>query len=281
MKRQPIKIPLEYWPGKPNKVGKINISYKRRIDGQLVSTIHEFIRHNMKWPARFGFENVVIGLSGGMDSTVTALLCHQALGKNKVTAVTVDLGFKEHAEQTKFAMGMARKLGINHKVIYAQKLFDYYYSLMKERGPFTDIDLITRIIHNIVFQVADSKKAVVISTLDKSEDILARHMEYFYGHFAPIADLYKTEVFDLSHFLGIPEDVIKREPGCVEGQFDKVIFGAPYEVLDPILYLITERKWPPERIAQRYRIDPVWLGKIEYRIRSHKWRMHTKNLLLS
>lgn len=275
-----VKIDWRYWPGAPKKVCKINIPYKRKIDNQLVHRLHDFIRKSVENTSKLDLDEVVVGLSGGLDSALVALLCRQALGKNKVTAVTVDLGFESHRKQADFAKKITKTLDINHKVIRAYKLFKDYDALLKERGPFTEIDIITRAIHDSVFQFADSRLAAVPSTVDKSENLIGRHMEYFYGHFAPLIDLYKTEVNDVARLLKIPNEVIEQEPGCAEAWRDREVFGVSYDVLDPIIHLIVKKKMSAEQLARKYDIDLAWLKKIEYRLKNQKWRMQTQELLL-
>ena len=277
--RSNLKKVLKFFPGKPNKINKIDIKYKRKIDKNFVNSICSFIKDSLEKTTYAGLtKNVVLGLSGGIDSVTMALLCKNALGKARVTCIIVDLGLKEHAEQTKFAINIAETLDLNFKVVKSRELLRDYYTAMKTNGPFTDVNIITRIIHNLVFQFADSKLAAVVSTIDKSEILLGRHMEHFYGHFAPLVNLYKTEVYDLAKFLKVPEDVMRREPGCVESWFDKDIFGVSYDYIDPILYLISERNQSAKNIAQKYDVDRGWLKRVERRVRGQMWRMRTREL---
>jgi NAD+ synthase len=274
-----LKKVLKFFPGKPDKINRIDIKYKRQIDKNFVNSIYSFIKDSLEKTTYAGLtKNVVLGLSGGIDSVTMALLCKNALGKAKVTCIIVDLGLKEHEEQTKFAINVAKTLDLGFKVVKSSKLLRDYRAEMRTSGPFTNTNIMTRIIHNLVFQFADSKLAAVVSTIDKSEILLGRHMEHFYGHFAPLVNLYKTEVYDLAKFLRVPEDVIRREPGCVESWFDKDIFGVSYDYLDPILYLISEKNQSAKNIAQKYDIDGGWLKRVERRVRSQMWRMRTREL---
>ena len=266
----------KYFPGKPDYVTKINIKYKRKIDKFLLNKIYKFIKQSFRNSSLSVLNHVIVGLSGGLDSTVVALLCKNALGKDHVTAVIVDLGLKEHREQTRFAVSIAKKLDINYVVVKAPDLYKSYQYAIRENGPFTEINITTRLIHNLIFQYADAKMAVVASTVDKSEYITGRHMEYFYGHFAPMFGLYKTEIYDLAKYLKIPKEVISREPGCFDAWFDKDIFGVSYDILDPIIYLIYEKGLTANNISKKYKIDEKWLRKIEFRIKNHKYRMQTE-----
>ena len=280
MLKPTVKEVITFFPGTPKKITKIVVPYKRTINKKTITDLYKFIRKMNSRLEPVLSKHVIVGLSGGIDSTVTALLCRNALGKKNVTAVIVDLGVPEHVEQTAFAKKIAKKLDINYKVVNASQILKETVRLVTCKGPFPNINIVTRIIHSILFQESDAKIASVVSAVDKSEMILARHMEYFYGHFAPLADFYKMEIYDIARLLNIPEAVMLREPGCVESWFDKDVFGVSYEVLDPIIFLMSCKKWTAKRIAQKYNIDEVWLSKIEFRVKHQHWRMITTDYKL-
>lgn len=275
-----VKTAQDFFPGKPAKINKINISYKHKINKKFVDDMCRFVKFSADKASKIDLHKVVVGFSGGIDSVATALLCKRAVGKERVTVVIVNLGPKIHKDLAKFSAALAKKLDLNFEVIEAQNLLNNYYELMDSRGPFTEINIRTRIIQNAIFQYADSNMALVASTIDKSEALTGRHMEYFYGHFAPLVSLYKSEVFDLVRFFKVPAKVFADEPGCVGGWLDKNLFGAPYEILDPILYLMSEKKLSTKKIAQKYNIDRAWLTKLEYRFKYQKLRMQTRLLKL-
>jgi len=143
----------------------------------------------------------------------------------------------------------------------------------------TKIHLRSRMINNVIFQEADKKYCFVIDTTDKSEEVLGRHAECFYGHIAPVTNLWKTELFDLAKKLKIPKKIIKRKAGCPE-LWDTEALGVNWYALDPILFLMYDKKWSPERISKKYKIDNVWLNKIKNRIDKQPKRTKTKKLYL-
>ena len=148
--------------------------------------------------------------------------------------------------------------------------------LIQDLGPFSEINIITRCIQDAIFQVADSEMAAVVSTTDRSEALLGRHTEHFYGHLAPLIGLFKTDVLGLARACGLPRDVIEQEPGCTDAWLDREVLGAGYEIIDPILYLLVEEAWTADRIADEFGMDPDWLRSIEHRVKHQPARTVTR-----
>lgn len=276
-----FKVPIahEYWPGQPVSLHEIAIPYQKQIDQNIINSILEFVKNSMADLAKLRLNHVVVGLSGGLDSAIVLKICQQALGKDHITAVIVDLGLESHQEQTVRSARLAKQLQIQSMVISAAELLRQYSLLMSDRGPFTEINIITRCIQSVIFQFADSTPAAVACTFDRSELLIGRHMECFYGHFAPIAGLFKTELMSLARIIGIPDHIINDQPGCKDAWLDKDVLGASYNYIDPILYLLVEKKWTPERISQEFDIDQVWIERINYRVKHQMRRTNTRLFL--
>lgn len=273
-----IRAIPEHWPGRPQRVSVPSVTYKRVVDDSLLDCLSQFVRDSVGRLAPIGLKDVVVGVSGGLDSATMAALCRHSLGRERVEAAVVDLGLESHAAQTREAVEVVRKLDLDFQVIDAAKLLTAATETLTGHGPYSQINVVTRTIHSTIFQLADRQSASVASTLNRSEALLGRHMEYFYGHFAPLAGLYKTEVADVGRRLGVPASVLEREPGCYEAWFDREVLGAGYEIIDPILHLLVDRGWTASRIGQEFSIDENWLSRIERRVREHRWRMNTQVL---
>jgi NAD+ synthase len=267
---------MPYFPGTPRSLPQMHVRYLRPVNSESLKTLNSFLRSSLVPHRPGGFRKLVIGLSGGIDSSTVLGLAVHAVGERRVTAVTVDLELPGHAEQVDLARSVAEELGAEHVTLNGKKVRASLASTVPGNGPFRDINLTTRTIHSLIFQYADSSEAAVVSCTDRSELLLSRHMEFFYGHIAPLANHYKTEVFALARALRIPDRVISREPGCVEAWLDSEVFGASYEVLDPILYLMSERGLDSEKIQRRYGGDVRWLRALEGRLAQREWRMVTR-----
>lgn len=266
------------FPGIPAHIGSIDITYKKQVDANLVSTIINFIRSALDDLAILGLNKVTVGLSGGVDSTVICALLKEAV-EQKAFAVIVDFEQgKDYSSDTKFSIEIAEKIGINYRVVKAYELFYAHLAITRNNSLLTHLHLRSRLINNIIFQVADNEMAAIIDSTDKSEKLLGRHAESFMGHVAPIVDLYKSELYDMLDYFALGE-VKKKESGCPE-LLDRDAFGVEWEVLDKVLYLLAYKNMPPEEIARKYNVDVNWLQKLEKRIQKHHFRTETKKLLL-
>lgn len=269
---------LNIFPGKPKYVEEISNPYKRKVDQKLIDQLVKFIKSSVHETSQIGLNKVVVGLSGGVDSSVACALAKNAFGK-KALAVIVDFGDKKNfSKETKFSIEVAKKIGIQFKVIKAGLLFDEHLKLLGKNNLLIQMHLRTRFIHMIIFDVADHEFAAVIDTSDKSERLLGRYAEYFYGHFAPFYDLYKTEVYDLAKLLKLPNEVLEN-PGCID-LLDIDAFGVSWQILDPIIYLLGTKTVTVEKLAKSYNIDKVWLVKIKNRLDKQHLRLETKKLNL-
>jgi NAD+ synthase len=273
--RETVKNVIRFFPGVPRKIDQINVAYKLTINHETVQKILNFSTSALEKMNSVGLgEKVVVGMSGGLDSTLTIALLKKAIGRNRVLGVIVDVDSVE----TEKAVSLGREMGVDYQVISARNLIRKYSSLISQHGPFTGINIETRAVHSIIFQVADGEMASVASTIDRSENLIFRHMEYFYGQLAPLIGLYKTEVVDLASFLGVPTRVVNSRPGCKNWWWDDEIFGVGYDILDPVLYLMSEKNLTAKQIAKEYQIDENWLCKIESRLKNQRWRFGVQAL---
>lgn len=178
-------------------------------------------------------DGVVLGLSGGLDSAVVMMLSTMALGKFRVTPIHLPYGKKD------------RRIIIYGKVIcgdcFDKDIKPVVDSIAVERC-FSELargNVMARIRMTWLYLVANDNNNLVIGTTNKSEFEVGYFTKYGDGgvDFEPIGHLYKTEVFELARYLGIPDWIIDKTPtaGLVEGQTDEGDLGMTYEVLDETL----------------------------------------------
>lgn len=186
-------------------------------------------------------KGVIIGLSGGLDSSVVATLCAKALGPERVFGVSCYAEGYTKPEEIIYAKKIANYLKINHEIIDISQIVRNF----KEKIPEVRNDdlgcvwLIPRIRTSIISTKANINNWVPISSINKSEAELGIFMWCGdIGLCCPLLFLYKTEVRALSKLLKIPEVIIKRNPcdGFLNGLEDKEIFNIDYNLLDKILY---------------------------------------------
>jgi len=196
-----------------------------------------------------GFSQVVVGLSGGIDSALVAALAAESLGPENVLGLIMpsDVSPPESAED---AQKLASNLGIETKVIPIKPLFEAYTTTLSEhfggKAPdVTEENLQARIRGNLLMGFANKLGYMVLSTGNRSESFVGYTTLYgdMVGGFAPISDVPKLLVYELAEHINsdagrevIPKSTIEKEPSAElrPNQTDAEVLG-PYRSLDPIL----------------------------------------------
>ncbi len=217
-----------------------------------------------------GFERVVIGLSGGIDSALTAALAVESLGPENVTGITMPSVYSSPGSIEDSRI-LARNLGIRFEVIPIGGLFDRYRQDLKSvfKGRPEDVteeNIQARIRGNLLMAVSNKEKSLVLSTGNKSELAMGYCTLYgdMSGGLSAISDLPKTLVYQLADHINagreiIPISSITKPPSAElrENQKDQDTLP-PYEVLDRILDLyIEDRKSAEEIVAYGFDTDLV------------------------
>lgn len=206
------------------------------------------------------FEKVLVGLSGGIDSALTATIAVDALSSDNVVGVA--LPSKYNTEDSLVdARLLAENLDIEFKVIEIEEIVNIFRNTLKESvneelGQTTDENIQSRVRGNILMALSNQTGAMVVSTGNKSEMAVGYSTLYgdLAGGFALLKDLYKTEVYNLANFRNsisnvIPQNTIDKEPSAElrPNQFDKDSLPE-YELLDEILRMYIEEDSSSEKI---------------------------------
>ena len=188
-----------------------------------------------------GSEGVVVGLSGGMDSSVVATLCKKALGKINVLGISMPEGGVTNPRDVADARDLSNRLGIRFRVVditpvvlgIRQNLFDFS---IRARVPAANIK--PRVRMTILYYYANLLNRLVVGSGNRSE----LRAGYFTKHgdgavdLMPLGCLYKTQVRQLAAHLNVPKRIIEKVPsaGLWRGQTDERELGLAYEKLDII-----------------------------------------------
>ena len=209
------------------------------------------------------FEKVLVGLSGGIDSALTATIAVDALGSDNVVGVALPSKYNTE-ESLVDARLLAENLDIEFKVIEIEEIVNIFRNTLKESvneelGQTTDENIQSRVRGNILMALSNQTGAMVVSTGNKSEMAVGYSTLYgdLAGGFALLKDLYKTEVYNLANFRNsissvIPQNTINKEPSAElrPDQFDKDSLPE-YELLDEILRMYIEEDSSSEKIIAK------------------------------
>jgi NAD+ synthase len=207
------------------------------IDPKEASTvIKDFIKTYVE---NSGCKGVVIGLSGGVDSAVTAILCQDALGKNKTNFLflpdetTPKNDFKHQELLVKKFNFSCKTVDITHIVRQIMK----NCVVEPDKYALANVKARTRML--LLYEYANMTGSLVCGTSNKSELLVGYYTKYGDGgvDIFPIGDLYKTQVWELAKFLKIPKEIVSKPPtaGLWHGQLDEEELKLSYDKLDQIL----------------------------------------------
>jgi len=222
-----------------------------KINCRLVTRIlTNFIREESK---KAGFERVILGLSGGLDSTVCAHLAVQAMGAEKALALIMP--YKNiDAEGIQLAEKVSKILKITYKKIDISPQIDAYYSAFPTDSQLLKGNKMARERMSILYDFSAREKALILGTSNKTELLIGYGT--IHGDMAcginPIGDLYKTQLRELGRYLKIPEEILTKKPtaGLWAGQTDEEEIGLKYEELDLILYHLVDLRQSPDELIK-------------------------------
>ncbi len=220
------------------------------IEAALVEQILvRFIRAEIH---RTGFQRGVVGLSGGVDSTVVTYLAAQALGPDNVLAVTMP--YKTSSDQTRRdSRQVAAALAVQTVDIPITAQIDAYFAAMPDASRLRRANKSARERMTILYDQSAAFEGLVLGTSNKSELLLGYGTQF--GDMAsainPIGDLYKTQLYELAAHLGVPESIRNKPPtgDLWVGQTDEDELGFSYDEVDRLLVLLVDRRMPPERLV--------------------------------
>ena len=190
------------------------------------------------YAAQAGAEGYVVGLSGGIDSAVTAALAVRAMGAGRVLGVL--LPCHSQPEDAAFAQMVAQALGLQPIIIDLSAAYDALMALLPEsRSEMARANVKPRLRMTTLYYLGQSRSYLVAGTGNKPEMMVGYFTKYGDGgvDIEPLGELYKHEVRALARILDVPEPVISRPPtaGLWPGQTDEGELGITYDELDAIL----------------------------------------------
>ena len=237
------------------------------LRGELVSFVREQV-------GAADAEGVVVPVSGGIDSTLTAYLCVEALGADSVTALVLPCTLTD-AENTIDAHAVLERLGVEPTKTQLQPMLDIFEDSV---APAVSAESDRRAVGNVIarlrmvvaYYAANMTDRLVCGTSNRTELLLGYVTKYgdAAADMRPIAGLYKTEVRAMARHLDVPTDIVEKTPtaGLWAGQTDESELGAPYGLLDVVLHELVEKNLGIEGTAAALGIDESFVARYAHRI---------------
>lgn len=217
---------------------------------QITEYLHHFLNDEVR---KTGINSVVLGLSGGIDSAVVAVLAQEVFKDNllcvKMPSQYSSRGSIDDADE------LCRDFNINAITISIEPMLRAYEEMNSDMDNLRRGNLSARLRMATVFDISAKQKALVLGTSNKSELMLGYGT--IYGDLAsalnPIGDLYKSEVYELAEYLGVTKSIINKAPSADlwDGQSDEADLGYSYTKLDEALKLYVEDRLSKEEIIER------------------------------
>jgi NAD+ synthase len=218
---------------------------------QAIEVIIGFIRSQME---QTGFERLVVGLSGGVDSAAVAYLAARAIGADNLLAVRMPYRTSSEASETD-ALRVVDALGCRTERVEITPMVEPMLDLISDgdqgalnvrRG-----NVMARQRMIVLYDRSAAFDALVIGTSNKTESLLGYGTLHgdMAAAIAPIGDLYKTQLRAVARELGVPEEVVAKPPSADlwPGQTDEGELGRSYDSLDRVLFALVDRRWTIDR----------------------------------
>lgn len=232
---------------------------------KIIDIITEFTKKKIE---ESGSKGIVIGLSGGLDSTVTAYLCTKALGKDKILGLILPSGIN-NPKDIEDAVKVAEELEIKYEILDINESVESFQKMCHKcsKNKLANGNLMSRIRMLLLYYYSNTLEYLVVGTGNRTELFVGYFSKYGDGgvDFLPIGDLYKTEVYKIAEYLRIPRSIIEKSPsaGLWENQTDEKELGISYDLLDQILYHMLDEKLSTEEIIIRLNIGKEEVLKVK------------------
>lgn len=223
------------------KISQKKLASPKKSAPKKLEKIKDFLRKETK---KRGFNRVVFGLSGGVDSAVVGKICVEVFGDKALALIMPS--FSSNPKNTQDAINFARGIALNYEVIDIAPLQEAYIQALSLHKTANNIlrigNLCARTRMAILYDKSAENNALVVGCSNKSELMLGYGT--IFGDLAcainPIGDLFKSEIFALARQIAIPHHIIAKKPSAdlFAGQSDEGDLGYSYEQIDKVLRAI-------------------------------------------
>jgi NAD+ synthase len=233
--------------------------------------IGEFIRGQLR---QAGFERVVLGLSGGIDSALVAALCAEAIGAERLLCVLMPYR-SSSAESRTDAQDVVARLGAASELVDISPMVDAFFAGDPDASPLRRGNVMARERMTVLYDRSVTWGGLVVGTGNKTESLIG--YTTLFGDsacaFNPIGDLYKSQVRQVAAAIGVPEQIIRKAPSADlwPGQTDESEAGFSYPVLDRLLFWRVDKRRSDEEMAA-LGFDPALVARVDRMIATSEFK---------
>lgn len=284
--RQPVTISPEVkkWFPIPEP-GEVNVEARLRLEditipNNVVEDLQRYIQHVLSIHSGYSKDSpdgVIIGLSGGIDSSTVATLLGQTLkqGGTRYHFKGIILGRAPMGEEGKMnsveiediktAHQFAQDMHLDYEYLDISSLIKEFYKLFPKSTEWELSGVLPRIRFAVLQQYADNNNFLLADPTNFTEWSLAAFTSSgSVGSVGPLVDLYKSEVFALGKKLGVPDYVLQKKPAISElGIYDEQLYGGNCFILDPIIKRLVSDFKTPREIADELGHSVNWINRIK------------------
>ncbi len=236
-----------------------------------------FIRDQIE---KAGQKGAVLGLSGGIDSALSAYLSAEALGAENVLAVRMPYRSSSESSLTD-AEAVIEDLGLPSITIPITDMVDPLIAQFPDMSNVRKGNIMARMRMIVLYDQSAARGLLPMGTSNKTEFLLGYSTIYGDSGVAlhPIADLYKYQVRQLSAALGVPQSILDKAPSADlwEGQTDEAELGFTYDDVDQVLYLLVDERYTVAEVIEEG-FDATFVEKVWRRVKSNHYKRTMPNV---
>ena len=230
-----------------------------------------FLRNEIE---RFGFHKAVLGLSGGVDSSLSCFLAAEALGAENVLAVLMPYRTSAR-ESADHALQVSQITGVHTQTVDITPMVEPYLLQHSDMSDVRRGNVMARTRMTILYDHSAAWNGLVVGTSNKTELLLGYGT--LFGDMAsavnPLGDLYKTQVRQIARAVGVPEAIVEKAPSADlwTGQTDEGELGFTYADVDQLLYLLVDERFTADEVIAAG-FDPRFVATVLRRLRACQFK---------